>query len=430
MALESGDKFDRYTLLEKLGQGGQGVVWKVDDPLEEHAPKVVKILRADRADPTNVERARREARALAKLSHRSLVRCHALVEDMKQGYLGVVLDWVDGQSLREVIDDKRLDETAREAILVHVADALGYLHDQDIVHRDIKLPNIVIANDFWNTPEDPANVKLVDFGIAAQIGNPEPLTEIGTYIGTLAYTPPEVIAGSYFEADAVAPHTDVFAFGVLAWYLLSGSHPAGEDHRSAESLVRLYRRAADGDIPWPLGNVDHRWRPTLVRCLKLEASARPATLRMIHDLLSPLPADREATQLMETKRSATGGSDPAPAAKATAAHGQPKVEPKVESPAEPKAEPQAEPDAEQEATAKPDAAPARPRKLLPQNATEPADPKDLKDAHRRPGYQGWLTSPRETLEADAKRKVRTTTAVVITCLVATALVVAILVLMR
>ena len=82
--------------------------------------------------------------------------------------------------------------------------------------------------------------------------------------------------------------------------------------------------------------------------------------------------------------------------------------------------------------AKSDPALARPRKLLPKtmDATEPADAKDLKDAHRRPGYQGWLTSPRETLEEDAKRKVRTTTAVFIACIVATAVIVGILMLIR
>ena len=166
MELKPGDRVDRYLLVELLGEGGQGSVWRAEDPMLPGQPRAVKLLRLETVRPTDAERVRLEARGLAKLEHPSLVSCHTLFEDMKLGVLGMVLDFVDGRSLGAALNDSRLTDRHRVKALGHVAEALAYVHRAGHVHRDLKLDNVLVTQDFWANPEEPKNVKLVDFGIA------------------------------------------------------------------------------------------------------------------------------------------------------------------------------------------------------------------------------------------------------------------------
>lgn len=310
MGLAAGDKLDRYTLLEKLGGGGQGAVWKARDPLDPELPKAVKVLSLRKAADVDVERIRREARALAKLSHASLVKCHALFEDVQQDCLGLVLDLVDGTSLLEVAEDTAMTLRHRECVLEHIASALSYLHTNDVIHRDLKMSNVIVDKEFWASPQEAVHIRLVDFGIAVKFGNPEPLTSAGSVVGTVPYLPPEAIAPGVFGAAAANPSVDLFSFGVLAWGLLTGQHPGGDVSGSVQAYVRLYQAAADEEMAWPRVPLDHRWADVLRKCLRLYAQERwPDAATMLEALRDGGDEDVGSVNAADGKRSPPHDAD-------------------------------------------------------------------------------------------------------------------------
>jgi len=251
MEVSPGARIDRYLLVEPLGEGGQGTVWKAMDALDASRVVALKLVSIVQTKPIHLERVRREARALAKLEHPSLVRCHGLFEDFKASVLGLVLELVDGKSLADALDDARFTPALRWVVLQHVAHALAHLHERHIIHRDLKPENIVLAAQFWTTPNDPNTVKIIDFGIAAEEGNPNPLTAYGNVIGTPAYMAPELIDATYFAGGRPTPAIDVFAFGVVAWILLVGGHPTGLSSESTlVDYAMEYRKVVTGERSW------------------------------------------------------------------------------------------------------------------------------------------------------------------------------------
>jgi eukaryotic-like serine/threonine-protein kinase len=274
--LAPGARVDRFVLIEPLGEGGQGSVWKARDPLDPDHPRALKLVRLLHSKPSDVERIRREARSLARLNHPSLVACHGLFEDVRHELLGLTMDFVDGTALGELRADPRLSPELTVAALGHIARALAYVHEHGVVHRDLKLENVLVSHAFWNAPNEAKNVKLVDFGIAAAEGNPEPLTALDSVIGTLPYLAPELIDPTYFGKHSSTPALDVFAFGVLAWKLLFGSeHPTGLGPRA--SLVEYgvqYRRAAELQGAWPETPGSGAWAALVADCLRALAAER------------------------------------------------------------------------------------------------------------------------------------------------------------
>lgn len=278
MNLAEGDRVDRYVLRARLGEGGQGEVWRAEDPLAPGEPRALKLVRVGSATSVQLERVRREARQLVQLRHPSLVACHALFEDLHRGLLGVVMELADGQPLDELVEEPALADDARLLVLAHVAGALAYVHQRGVVHRDIKLENVIVTRAFRGAPTDPRNVKLIDFGIAIESDNPKPLTQLGHVIGTPPYLAPELIEPNAWRGSGTAtPTSDIFALGVLAWKLLlhqRDAHPTGLGHRAqlAEFAV-AYRRHRDA--AWPTLSPHGTWLPMVAEWLALEPSARP-----------------------------------------------------------------------------------------------------------------------------------------------------------
>ncbi|MDI1476409.1 serine/threonine-protein kinase [Polyangium sp. y55x31] len=281
MRVRAGQRIDRYELLEPLGEGGQGTVWKAADLLENRALRAVKLVPRERATPEAFERARREAHALAKAPHPALIVCHGLFEDIAAGVSGLVLELVDGEPLSDLIQDPRMTAAHRAALLEQIAEALAFVHERNIVHRDLKPDNILVTERFWTAPTSPGTVKLVDFGIAVELGNPRPLTATGTVLGTVPYLAPELVAPD-LAARMSAPRDDrgfgrdMFAFGVLGAELLLGRHPTGLPvDAPLEAFGRAYRSAAHGSLAWPPPALPGPWARAIAACLSLDPSGRP-----------------------------------------------------------------------------------------------------------------------------------------------------------
>ncbi|HZQ71003.1 MAG TPA: serine/threonine-protein kinase [Terriglobales bacterium] len=220
-----------YRLIEQLGHGGMGVVYKAEDT-RLHRFVALKFPNAALVGRVGAERFRREGTILARLTHPHIARLiDAGVSTLGQPYL--VLEHVEGEHIDRYCDARSLTIEARLRLFLNVLAAVSHAHANLIVHRDIKPSNVLV------TPE--GQVKLLDFGIAKLLeddtrpGLATVLTREGGWVLTPEYAAPEQVT-----SGPITTATDVYSLGVLLYLLLSGQHPAGSGmHSSAELLKAL-----------------------------------------------------------------------------------------------------------------------------------------------------------------------------------------------
>jgi predicted Ser/Thr protein kinase len=201
-------KFPQFEVTECLGRGGMGVVYKARQKSLDRWV-AIKILPPERVgDGKFAERFAREAAILAKLSHPNIVTIHDFGET--GGWFYIVMEYVDGVNLRDLLREGKLDPRQALAIVPPICEALQYAHDKGIVHRDIKPENLLLDRD--------GRIKIADFGIAGLIGVG------GDGIGTPPYMAPEQ-AGAAAQIDHRA---DIYALGVVLYEMLTGERPAKE----------------------------------------------------------------------------------------------------------------------------------------------------------------------------------------------------------
>ncbi|MCW5553650.1 MAG: protein kinase [Verrucomicrobiae bacterium] len=208
--------FPQLEILELLGRGGMGFVFKARQP---HLDRLVALkLLPDKLarDPHFAERFSREARVLARLNHPGIVTIY----DFGQtgGYCYLLMEYVDGVNLRQAMQAGRFSPAAALAVVPKICEALQYAHDQGVLHRDIKPANILL--------DARGRVKIADFGIAKLVGDEKPdltLTATGAAIGTPQYMAPEQL-----ETPASVDHrADIYSLGVVFYEMLTGELPVG-----------------------------------------------------------------------------------------------------------------------------------------------------------------------------------------------------------
>ncbi len=212
-----GQSISNYKILEKLGEGGMGVVYKAHDT-KLNREVALKFL-PPHVSTGGVERERflQEAQAAAALNHPNICVIYDIKEDPEKPF--IVMEYVDGATIRTKLESgpMKMDDALRYAI--QIGEALQEAHSKGIVHRDIKADNIMINSK--------GQVKVMDFGLAKLRGSLK-LTRTSSTVGTLAYMAPEQLQGG--EVDA---RSDIFSFGVLLYELLTRQFPFRGDHEAA-----------------------------------------------------------------------------------------------------------------------------------------------------------------------------------------------------
>lgn len=211
------DKFPQLEILELLGQGGMGSVYKARQKGLDRLVAVKVLPPEIGQDGAFAERFAREAKALARLSHNHIVSVYDFGQ--ADGLFYIVMEYVDGVNLRQTIQTGKLAPEQALAIVPQICEALQFAHDEGIVHRDIKPENILV--------DKRGRVKIADFGLAKLLGQDAGdhlLTATHQVMGTLRYMAPEQMQGSR-EVDHRA---DIYSLGVIFYELLTGELPMGK----------------------------------------------------------------------------------------------------------------------------------------------------------------------------------------------------------
>ena len=306
----------RYELISPIAAGGMAQVWQGRDQSLSR-PVAIKILHSHLAtDQAFITRFRREAMASARLSHPSIVAIYDTLA--QQGIEAIVMELVDGRTLRSVLDEVgALPPADVVDIGVQISDALDVAHRAGIVHRDIKPANIMVASD--------RRIMVTDFGIA-KANKDDDLTHTGTLLGTAKYLAPEQVTG-----EPVDPRADVYALGIVLFEAATGSPPFAADTDAATALARLREevprcRQRRGDVPIELDEAiakamarypDHRYDRA--------RSFRVALAAVDLDRITPSPGDLAALPppVDPTVARAPSGSQPIVVPSANPNPGQP-----------------------------------------------------------------------------------------------------------
>jgi serine/threonine protein kinase len=213
---ELAPKFPQYDLIELLGRGGMGAVYKGRQKGLDRLVAIKILPTTTATDPAFAERFTREARALAKLSHPGIVGIHDF--GSADGLFYLVMEFVDGANLRAAIRAKTTTPRQALAIVGQVCDALQYAHEEGVVHRDIKPENILL--------DKRGRVKIADFGLAKLLGGANAdvtLTQTHQAMGTPHYMAPE----QWEHPQDVDHRADIYSLGVVFYELLTGELPLG-----------------------------------------------------------------------------------------------------------------------------------------------------------------------------------------------------------
>ena len=274
----------KYQIVRTLGSGGMGAVYQALQPAMNRMV-ALKLIRAEMVTkPDAVARFHKEMMVTARVEHPNTIRVYDFGDDDGQLYLA--MEFLAGASLRQVIESTGpLDVARLVRIGKQVANALGAIHAQGVVHRDLKPDNVMLLDSFGERDF----VKVLDFGIAKVLDEQVRLTATGKPIGTPTYMAPEQAMGK-----DVDPRTDLYALGVMLYHMASGRVPFHAALTGTMLLAHVH------ETPTPIQTVAPNLPPALaaliMQLLEKDPAARPASAAEVAARLDRLHGARRSSK--------------------------------------------------------------------------------------------------------------------------------------
>lgn len=262
--------FGDYRLVEEIGRGGMGVVYRAEQISLGRQVAVKMILKDQLASDAERQRFFAEARATAQLQHPGIVPVYDVGEIDGRPYFA--MQYVQGRTLYELINSASIDERYAVSILEMISRAVDFAHQNGVLHRDIKPSNILV--------DEKGVARLTDFGLAKQTDAGESLTRTGVVLGTPSYMSPEQASG---RMGNISPASDVYSLGSVLYHTLTGRPPF-----VAKSTMDMLLQVMEQDPPSPRllnPKIDRDLEMILVRCLQKPPDLRyPTAAKLADDL--------------------------------------------------------------------------------------------------------------------------------------------------
>jgi serine/threonine protein kinase len=277
-----GTTVSHYHIIEKLGEGGMGIVYKAQDT-KLNRSVALKFL-PEHLSASEQEKARflQEARAAASLNHPNICTIYGI--DENSGQIFIAMELIEGQTLREKTQTFSVKQSVE--IGIQIADGLAAAHEKGIVHRDIKPENIMIRKD--------GIVQIMDFGLAKLRGSTR-LTTSRSLLGTIAYMSPEQVQG--LETDH---RTDVFSLGIILYELLAGQSPFTGVHEAA--IIYEIVNVNPKPISAIVHTIDTRLEQVVLKCLEKEPNERYQSVKDVAVDLRRIKRDSDAVHAFSAVR--------------------------------------------------------------------------------------------------------------------------------